>query len=157
MPRRSAGLLCYRRTPAGIEVLLVHPGGPFWAGKDDGAWTIPKGEVAVDEPPLDAAVREFKEETGHAPQGDLIALDPVRQAGGKVVMAWAFEGDLDPSSMRSNTFSMEWPPRSGRHRTFSEVDRAEWFPVKRARPKILRGQVPLLDQLEALLGESSEP
>ena len=149
MPRPSAGLLCYRRSAGRLEVLLVHPGGPFWAGKDDGAWTIPKGEVLDGEGPLEAACREFREETGHAPGGTFIALDPVRQAGGKLVLAWAFEGDLEPSSIRSNSFSMEWPPRSGRHRAFPEIDRAAWFTVSRARAKILSGQGALLDQLEA--------
>jgi predicted NUDIX family NTP pyrophosphohydrolase len=153
MPRRSAGLLCYRRVSGSLEVLLVHPGGPFWSRRDDGAWTIPKGEVLDDEAPLEAAVREFREETGHKPDGTFVALEPIRQTGGKLVLAWAFEGDLDPSSISSNTFSIEWPPRSGRHRTFPEVDRAAWFPVSRARTKILSGQVGLLDQLESRLAE----
>jgi predicted NUDIX family NTP pyrophosphohydrolase len=153
MPRSSAGLLCYRRNAGEFEVLLVHPGGPFWARKDDGAWTIPKGHVGDAEDPLEAAVREFFEETGSTADGTFIALDPVRQAGGKVVMAWAFEGDLDTATIKSNTFSMEWPPRSGRHRDFPEIDRAEWFPLSRARQKIIGGQVALLDQLEARLGE----
>jgi predicted NUDIX family NTP pyrophosphohydrolase len=153
MPRRSAGLLCYRRVSGSLEVLLVHPGGPFWSRRDDGAWTIPKGEVLDDEAPLEAAVREFREETGHKPDGTFVALEPIRQTGGKLVLAWAFEGDLDPSSISSNTFSIEWPPRSGRHRTFPEVDRAAWFPVSQARTKILSGQVGLLDQLESRLAE----
>ena len=147
MPLRSAGLLCYRRTGAHLEVLLVHPGGPFWARKDDGAWSIPKGEIAADEDPLLAAQREFAEELGVKPGGPFVALEPVRQAGGKVVVAWAFEGDLDVSTITSNSFSMEWPPRSGELREFPEVDRAEWFPTEEARRKILRGQAPLLDQL----------
>jgi predicted NUDIX family NTP pyrophosphohydrolase len=154
MPRRSAGLLCFRRASGSLEVLLVHPGGPFWAGRDEGAWTIPKGEVLDGETPLEAAVREFREETGHAPDGTFVALDPVRQPGGKLVLAWAFEGDLDPSSISSNTFSIEWPPRSGRHRTYPEVDRAAWFPVSQARTKILSGQAALLDQLESRLAEA---
>jgi predicted NUDIX family NTP pyrophosphohydrolase len=147
MSKKSAGLLLFRETPAGLEVLLVHPGGPFWARKDDGSWSIPKGEFADDEEPLAAAKREFEEEVGDPPAGDFIRLDPVRQPSGKLVLAWAVRADFDPSSLKSNTFSMEWPPRSGQQQAFPEVDRAAWFNVESARPKILKGQAPFLDQL----------
>ena len=130
-----------------MEVLLVHPGGPLWARKDEGAWSIPKGEMEEGEDPLAAARREFAEETGAAPEGEFAALQPVKQPGGKLVYAWAIRGDFDPASLRCNTFSMEWPPRSGRRREFPEVDRAQWFPLAEARRKILKGQAPLLDQL----------
>jgi predicted NUDIX family NTP pyrophosphohydrolase len=154
--KRSAGLLLFRRT-RGLEVLLVHPGGPFWARRDEGAWSIPKGECAEGEDPLDAARREAGEELGLEVSGSLLALSPVRQAGGKVVHAWAIEADFDPTSLRSNTFTAEWPPRSGRQQAFPEVDRAEWFGLHEARGKILAGQVPLLDQLEAVVTRTSDP
>jgi len=144
---RSAGLLLYRSRPSGLEVLLVHPGGPFWARKDDGAWSIPKGEIAEGEDALAAAIREFAEETGATPQGDFLPLAPVRQPGGKTVHAWAVRSDFDASALKSNLFSMEWPPRSGRRQQFPEVDRAAWFALDIARVKILQGQVPLLDDL----------
>jgi predicted NUDIX family NTP pyrophosphohydrolase len=147
MSKKSAGLLLFRETIAGVEVLLVHPGGPFWARKDDGSWSIPKGEFADDEEPLAAAKREFEEEVGAPPAGDFVPLDPVRQPSGKLVLAWAVRSDFDPSSLKSNTFSMEWPPKSGRQQEFPEVDRAAWFEVESARPKILKGQAPFLDQL----------
>jgi len=146
-PRTSAGLLMYRRRPAGVEVFLVHPGGPFWARKDAGAWSIPKGEYVADEDPLAAARREFAEETGIIPQGELVELGAVKQAGGKVVTAWALEGDCDAAAIRSNTFSIEWPPRSGRQREFPEVDRAGWFDLDAAAEKILKGQLPFLHRL----------
>ena len=131
-------------------MLLVHPGGPLWARKDDGAWSIPKGEHAEGEDGLSAATREFAEETGAtAPPGPFIALDPLRQPGGKLVEAWAVESELDPAALISNTFEMEWPPKSGRRRQFPEVDRAGWFTIDVARQKILRGQAPFLDQLAA--------
>jgi predicted NUDIX family NTP pyrophosphohydrolase len=153
MPKRSAGLLAYRRSEAGVEVLLVHPGGPYWRRKDDGAWSIPKGEHDPDEDPLEVAVREFTEELGVDPPdvADAVALGEVRQPGGKFVQAWAIEGDVDVSDVRSNTFELEWPPRSGRTQEFPEVDRAEWLPPEDARRKILRGQVPFLDRLDELL------
>jgi predicted NUDIX family NTP pyrophosphohydrolase len=151
MPPTSAGLLMYRRRPDGTQVLLVHPGGPFWRNKDDGAWTIPKGEVAAGEQPLAAAVREFAEETGFAPAGDFSPLAPVRQKGGKLVHAWAVEQDLDPAAIRSNTFQIEWPPRSGKRAEFPEIDRAEFFDLDRARLKINPAQVALIDELEKLL------
>jgi len=152
MPTRSAGLLLHRTTSDGtIEVLLVHPGGPFWARKDAGAWSIPKGEVDSDEDPLACARREFAEELGvPVPDGPAVLLGEVRQKAGKLVTAWAVEGDLDPTSVMSNTFEMEWPRGSGRLRDFPEVDRAEWFDLEEAAVRILDGQRPLLDALAAL-------
>jgi predicted NUDIX family NTP pyrophosphohydrolase len=148
MPRTSAGLMMFRRREGGLEVLLVHPGGPFWAKKDLGAWTIPKGEVAEGEDALAAARREFEEETGVRPEGPFRPLGAVKQKAGKLVHAWAFEGDCDPAAIRSNTFRVEWPPRSGEWRTFPEVDRAEWFDLAEARRRINPAQVGLLDALQ---------
>lgn len=152
MPKLSAGLLVYRRTDAGIEVLLVHPGGPFWAKKDDGAWSVPKGEYEPDEDPLEVALREFEEEIWQPPPDRSGAewLGEQRQPSGKVVSAWAVEGDVDVTDIRSNTFEMEWPPRSGRTREFPEVDRAGWFDLDQARRKLLRGQVGFLDRIAEL-------
>ncbi|HET7231134.1 MAG TPA: NUDIX domain-containing protein [Longimicrobium sp.] len=154
MPKTSAGLLMYRRLPGGVEIFLVHPGGPFWARKDAGAWSIPKGEYVPGEDPLDAARREFTEETGIVPEGEFVELGVVKQAGGKIVTAWAFEGDCDPADIRSNNFTMEWPPRSGRQQEFPEVDRAEWFGLETASEKILKGQLPFLGRLADLLGSA---
>ena len=154
MPKESAGLLAFRRTPGGLEVLLAHPGGPFWAKKDEGAWSIPKGELAAGEDPLAAALREFEEETGVIIAGTPLPLQPVRQPSGKIIRAWALEGDLDPATVKSNTFSLEWPPRSGRQQEFPEIDRVAWLPVEEARRKIVPGQVPLLEQLALQLGGS---
>ena len=153
MPKLSAGLLVYRRTGGELEVLIVHPGGPFWAKKDDGAWSVPKGEYEPDEDPLEVALREFEEEIGAEPpdHATAVSLGELRQPSGKVVRAWAVEGDLDVSEVRSNTFEMEWPPRSGRTQEFPEVDRAGWFGPEEARRKLLRGQVGFLDRLEELL------
>jgi predicted NUDIX family NTP pyrophosphohydrolase len=151
MPKHSAGLLLFRRAESGWQVLLVHPGGPFWARKDQGAWSIPKGELAEGEDPLEAAIREFAEETGQHVTGNFIALDPLRQPGGKLIHAWAVEADFDLTQLRSNTFSMEWPPRSGRQASFPEVDRAAWFGLGEARSRILIGQVGFLDALAARL------
>lgn len=150
---QSAGLLLYRRRDGGsVEVFLVHPGGPFWARRDDGAWSIPKGEQGPDEAPLEVARREFAEETGASPPvGPCTPLPAVRQAGGKTVQAFAVEGDLDPAAVRSNTFTMEWPPRSGRQGTFPEVDRGAWFDLDTARTRLLAGQRPLIDALATLL------
>ena len=145
--KKSAGLVVYRVRNGDLQVFLVHPGGPFWAKKDDGAWSIPKGEIAGDEDPLKAAQREFFEETGFEVDGNFIALTPVKQAGGKWVYAWAVEGDCDAGAIKSNTFSMEWPPRSSNEKEFPEVDRAGWFPLEVARQKILKGQVSLLQEL----------
>jgi predicted NUDIX family NTP pyrophosphohydrolase len=153
VPKRSAGLLLYRTTDAGVEVLLGHPGGPFWARKDDGAWSIPKGEHAEDEDPWDAALREFQEELGiAAPEGPRLDLAPVKQAGGKIITAFAVAADLDVTHSRSNTFEMEWPKGSGTMREFPELDRVEWFTVAAARAKLLKGQLPLLDRLLDHLG-----
>ena len=151
MGRASAGLVLFRRTTAGVEVLLVHPGGPFFAKKDAGAWSIPKGEVAEGEELLAAARREFAEELGFEASGEFLSLGEVKQKGGKVVHAWAVEGDCEPGKCRSNSFKMEWPPRSGKWAEFPEVDRAEFFSLAAAREKINTGQVPLLDQLERLI------
>lgn len=153
MARETAGILLYRRTGAGLEVLLVHPGGPFWARKDRGAWSIPKGEVDAGEDRLSAARREFEEETGHPLESDAVPLTPIRQAGGKMVHAFACEGDFDPAALRSNTFTMEWPPKSGRTAAFPEVDRAAWFALPEARERILPSQKPLLDELAQHLGQ----
>ena len=147
MPRRSAGVLLFRRTGPHPEVLLVHPGGPFWKNKDDGAWSIPKGEHDLQEDPLTAAKRELEEETGLSPTGVFISLGEIRQSGGKIVSAWAVEGDCDAAGVRSNTFSMPWPPGSEKLQEFPEIDRAEWFPLDIARRKILKGQVELLERL----------
>lgn len=156
MPRqRSAGLLLYRWRAGELEVLLVHPGGPFWAGKDQHAWSIPKGLFEADEDPLAAAVREFKEETGLAIEGDFLALTPRRQPSGKVIHGFAIEQDLDPSSIVSNTFSIQWPPRSGRLQSFPEVDRAGWFPLATARAKLHRGQAAIIDELERRLAKET--
>ena len=154
MARRSAGILLYRRRGDGVEVLLVHPGGPLWARRDAGAWSIPKGEYTEGEDPLAAALREFEEETGQRPpEAKMVALGEVRQRGGKVVSAWAAPGDLDPAAVTSNTFSMEWPPRSGRRRDFPEVDRAGWFDPATAREKLLAAQAGLVARLLAALGD----
>ncbi len=153
--KKSAGLLLFRRERGVTEVFLAHPGGPFWMKKDDGAWSIPKGEFADDETPLDAARREFKEETGFAPAGEFQPLDPVRQPGGKLVYAWAVRGDVAPAAIRSNTFSIELPKGSGKMREFPEIDRAGWFSLEEARRKILKGQVAFLDELEEKLGLNS--
>ena len=154
---KSAGILLYRFRDGALEVLLAHPGGPFWAKKDDGAWTLPKGEIGDAEEPLAAARRELLEETGLDLDGDFIALTPVRQKGGKWVHAWALEGDCDPAAIRSNVFSLEWPPRSGKQRDFPEIDRAAWFAIPEARVKILAGQAPLLDELERVVPRDSGP
>ncbi len=151
MVKHSAGLLLYRVRGGALEVFLVHPGGPFWSRKDLGVWSIPKGEIDEGEDPLEAARREFGEETGFRPDDMFRELAPVRQRSGKVVLAWAVEGDCDPAALRSNTFEMEWPPRSGLRQEFPEVDRAGWFSIPEAMEKILDGQRPLLAQLELLL------
>ena len=150
---QSAGLLLHRVREGKPEVLLVHPGGPFWKKRDEGAWSIPKGEIEPDETPIEVARREFREELGiDAPDGELIPLGSVRQAGGKVVHAWAARGDLDPGSISSMTFEMEWPPRSGRKQPFPEVDRAGWFDLEQARRMLVEGQRTFVDRLEETLG-----
>ena len=143
----SAGLLLFRKVNSQVEVFLAHPGGPFWARKDAGAWSIPKGECAANEDPLEAAKREFKEETGVEASGDFLALGESKQPGGKLVTAWALEKDVDAGAIQSNTFSLEWPPKSGKVQEFPEVDRAGWFALPEARAKILKGQIPFLDRL----------
>jgi predicted NUDIX family NTP pyrophosphohydrolase len=157
MPKLSAGLLLYRITDGVIEVLLAHPGGPFWARKDEGAWSIPKGEYVEGEDPWTVAQREFQEELGKTPpDGARIDFDPIKQPGGKVVTAFAVRGDLDLDGTFSNTFTLEWPKGSGNVRDYPEVDRVGWFPVAQARSKLLKGQRPLLDRLVDVL-EAGEP
>ena len=151
MPKRSAGILMYRRPDAGLELLLVHPGGPFWARKDLGAWSIPKGEYSQSEDALAVAKREFEEETGAWPQGDFLPLGELVQPGRKIVTAWAVEGDFDPSGLKSNLFDMEWPPKSGRRQSFPEVDRAQWFSPADARRKILAAQGEFITRLLAAI------
>jgi predicted NUDIX family NTP pyrophosphohydrolase len=147
MAKTSAGLILYRKQGNVLEFLLVHPGGPFWKNKDNGAWSIPKGEVAEDEDPLAAAKREFLEELGLPAEGAFMELQPIKQKGGKIVRAWAFEGDCDPAEIKSNTFSMEWPPRSGQMCEFPEVDRAAFFNLEAAGIRINPAQLPLLEEL----------
>ena len=151
MAATSAGILMYRGSGQSLQVLLVHPGGPFWRNKDDGAWSIPKGEISARENPLAVAQREFAEELGVAAAGPLRPLGEIRQRGGKRVHAFAAEGDLDIGTVRSNTFEMQWPPNSGRLQAFPEIDRAGWFTLPVARIKILESQRPLLDRLEQLV------
>jgi len=145
----------YRTREGILEVLLVHPGGPFWRNKDAGAWSIPKGETADDEDLLEAARREFEEETGCRPSGSFIPLSPVKQKSGKTVHAWAVEGEIDPASMKSNTFTMEWPPKSGKHADFPEVDRAEYFDLPTAKQKINPAQASLLTELVQILAKNA--
>lgn len=154
--KTSAGILLFRLGAGGPQVLLVHPGGPFWAKKDDGAWSVPKGEYDEGEEALACALRELEEELGTLPTLDsdrMLDLGEVKQKGGKVVRAWAAEADFDPATLHSNSFEMEWPPRSGRRQEFPEVDRAEWFGLKEARRRILAAQSPFVDRLERLLRE----
>jgi predicted NUDIX family NTP pyrophosphohydrolase len=152
MKKQSAGVLLFRGSKADLEVFLVHPGGPFWTNKDSGSWSIPKGEYFDDEDPLSAAKREFAEETSIIIDGDFIPLGTVKQAGGKVVKAWALNRDLDPTALRSNAFTLEWPPRSGKVQEFPEVDSGSWFSLAVARQKIVKAQseflTRLFDQLE---------
>jgi predicted NUDIX family NTP pyrophosphohydrolase len=157
MSRTSAGLLLYRRVGGILEVFLAHPGGPFWRTRDLGAWSIPKGEVGEGEALLDAAQREFREETGFDIAGPWRALTPIRQRGGKTVLVWAAEADVDPRALVSNTFTLEWPPQSGRVREYPEIDRAEWMTVESARVKILASQRPLLDELTEALALRGAP
>ncbi len=153
--KKSAGILLYRLSGGPMEVLLVHPGGPFWAKKDDGAWSIPKGEFEAEEDPLAAAQRELEEETGIKAEGNFIELTPVKQKSGKWVYAWALEKDIDPGSIKSNEFEMEWPPKSGKKKSFPEIDKAAWFGVAEARRKILSGQLPLINELEVKPGHTA--
>jgi len=157
MAKTSAGLLLYRVSDRVLQVFLAHPGGPLWAKKDLGAWSIPKGELdPADEDALAAARREFAEETGQRVTGDFIPLTPLKQPGGKTVHAWAVEGECDPGAVRSNLFTMEWPPRSGRRQEFPEIDRAGWFSIEEAHGKILKGQAGFLDELVRKLAEVRE-
>jgi predicted NUDIX family NTP pyrophosphohydrolase len=151
MPKKSAGFLPYREREGNLEVFLVHMGGPYWSGKDVGAWSIPKGEYESEEDPFTVAKREFQEETGFQAVGEFIALGARKQPSGKIITAWAFAGDFDAGAIRSNTFSMEWPARSGQIQQFPEVDRAEWFTPEMAREKILKGQRAFIEELEHLL------
>jgi predicted NUDIX family NTP pyrophosphohydrolase len=150
--KKSAGILLFRLKTGQLEVFLVHPGGPFWARKDAGVWSIPKGEFEEGEEPRDAAIREFREETGINPSGNFIELQPLKQSSGKAIYAWALEMDCT-TAIKSNTFSLEWPKGSGQFKSFPEVDRAEWFSVEQARVKLLQGQIPFLDQLKERLGK----
>lgn len=148
MAKHSAGILMYRFQEGVIEVFLVHPGGPFWAKKDDGAWSIPKGEfIFEEEDALEAAKREFEEKTGFALDGSFIPMDTVNQSGRKIIHAWAIKGNCDPAKIKSNTFQMEWPPRPGKHQEFPEVDRADWFDINTAKTKLLKAQVEFLERL----------
>lgn len=152
--RKSAGILLYRKLNEAIEIFLVHPGGPFWSAKDIGAWSITKGEFTGEEPPLSAAIREFKEETGILLTGDFIELTPVKQKGGKMVYGWALEGDMDADTITCNSFKMEWPPKSGQWKSFPEVDKAAWFTIEEAKKKINPSQVAFIDELLLLLHKS---
>lgn len=151
MPKTSAGILLYRKSNNEVEVFLIHPGGPFFRNRDEGAWSIPKGEIDEGEDELSAAKREFEEETGCRPEGRFLPLSPVKQKSGKIVLSWAVEGNCDAGSLRSNTFSLEWPPKSGRVQEFPEADRAAWFAISKAKQKINPAQTPLLDELISLL------
>jgi predicted NUDIX family NTP pyrophosphohydrolase len=147
MPKLSAGILMFRRRNQEVDFFLAHPGGPFWQKKDAGAWSIPKGEYNSGDDPLEAAKREFEEETGIKPHGTFMPLGEIKQPSGKVISAWAVEGDCSPEAIRSNTFSIEWPPKSGRKKEFPEIDRAAWFGLEEARVRILKGQVGFLERL----------
>ena len=151
--KQSAGILLYRFHAKELEVLLVHPGGPFWKNKDAGSWTIPKGEFVAPEEPFDAACRELEEETGYAPTGPFLALTPVKQKSGKLIFGWACPGNLDVSSIKSNEFLLEWPPRSGKMKSFPEIDRAAWFTLPVAKEKLNVGQTAFLTELLLLLGK----
>jgi len=150
MPKKSAGILLYKVIGGELQVFLIHPGGPFWAKNDDGAWSIPKGAFEDGEDPLSAAKREFEEEVGSLPAGELIELTPLPQPSGKVVYAWAIQAGFDPTTLKSSTFQIEWPPRSGKLQEYPEVDRAGWFPFELARRKIRKGQVGFLGEVEGL-------
>jgi len=149
MSQKSAGIVLYRIQNKSLEVFLVHPGGPYWSKKDEGAWSIPKGEINEDEEPLAAAKREFQEETGIKISGEFIQLNPVKQKGGKIVYAWAIEGDIDPQKIKSISFEIEWPPRSGKMKSFPEIDKAAWFQLSDAQKKIIEAQSALIKELES--------
>lgn len=149
MAKQSAGILLYRIIDSQLQVFLVHPGGPFFKNKDDGSWSIPKGEFSDDENPLDAAKREFLEETGQSINGNFTALTPIQQKGGKTVHAWAVEGEIDHETIVSNTFEIEWPPRSGKRQAFPEIDKAAWFDLETAKVKINAAQIGLINELQS--------
>ena len=151
MPQKSAGILLYKVEKKILKIFLVHPGGPFWVKKDEGAWSVPKGEFEVGEDPLDAAKREFEEETGIKISGDFLELAPIKQKSGKIVYAWVVEGDVDVSKIKSNEFEMEWPPKSGKMKSFPEIDKAAWFNLNEARKKIIDAQSALILELETML------
>jgi predicted NUDIX family NTP pyrophosphohydrolase len=153
--KKSAGLLMYRRRNGELEMFLVHPGGPFWAKKDLGSWSIPKGEYTHGEEPFEVAKREFQEETSFKAEGEFMALKPIKQPSGKIITVWAFEGDCDASKIKSNTFTIEWPPRSGKQQEFPEVDRAGWFTISIAKKKSTKGQIGFIDELCQLLADNS--
>ena len=155
MPKQAAGILLYRQSARGLELLLAHPGGPLWARKDLGAWTIPKGQFGDDESALAAAQREFAEEMGSPARGEFVELGSIRQPSGKIVHGFTAECDFDVTTVKSNLFELEWPPKSGKHGQFPEVDRAQWFSVEEARRKILTGQQPFIDRLLALVKSQS--
>lgn len=152
MPKQSAGILLYRLTGRVPEFLLVHPGGPFWAKKEQGSWSVPKGELSPGEDPVAAARREFQEETGQSVSGEFIVLSPVKQKGGKIVYCYAYEGNIDPAMIKSNIFEMEWPPGSGKKASYPEVDKAMWFDIQSAREKINEAQRAFIDELVEILG-----
>ncbi|PKN37757.1 MAG: NUDIX hydrolase [Deltaproteobacteria bacterium HGW-Deltaproteobacteria-2] len=152
MKKTSAGILLYRALDDGLEVFLIHPGGPYWEKKDEGSWSVPKGEFEAGEDPLEAAKREFREETGSDITGEFIELIPLKQPSGKIVYAWAVEGNIDATSIKSNLFTMEWPPRSGKEQAFPEADKGGWFTILQAREKLLAGQRGFLEQLQKYLG-----
>ena len=151
MQKKSAGILLYRFHNNCIEILLVHPGGPYWAKKDAGAWSIPKGEFEENEDPLNAATREMKEETGVTISGEFIELTPVKQKSRKLIYAWGVQGNINPEELTSNTFEIEWPPRSGKKKSFPEIDKAAWFKPEEAKKKIIEGQIPLIEEIEKKL------
>ena len=151
MPKISAGILLYRLNNSDPEVLLVHPGGPFWVKKNMGSWSIPKGEIEPEEDLLEAAIRETKEETGIKSKGKFIALSPLKQKSGKIIHAWALQGNFDPLDLKSNSFEMIWPPKSGKNNVFPEIDKAAWFPLKEAKLRIVPGQIPFITELENLV------
>jgi len=153
MPRKSAGILLYKIESKAIKIFLVHPGGPFWSKKDDGAWSIPKGEFDDGEDPLGAAKREFEEETGIKISGGFLELNPIKQKSGKIVYAWAVEGDVDVSKIKSNEFEMEWPPKSGKMKSFPEIDKAAWFNLNEAKKKIIDAQSSLIRELETMVNK----
>jgi predicted NUDIX family NTP pyrophosphohydrolase len=153
MVKKSAGILVYKNINPATEILLVHPGGPYWAKKDLNSWSVPKGEFDESEDPFEAAKREFREETGFLPEGEFIRLETVRQPGGKLVYTWAVEGEIDVLQVKSNLFEMEWPPKSGKFKEFPEIDRAEWFSISVAKTKIIKGQMPIIENLETILLE----